>query len=676
MTFRSVIIGLGLGLGIAMCGYFSDWIMNQAFLTTNLVPLIAFGLLLMGLLLLNPLLRLLGGSQLKRPEWAVIIGLMLVACVIPGPGMMWHFSNNVVAPHKAYNALTGWRKHELIRYLPDSLLVDQGPIEKGMGANPENYDDVIGNFGAGQRSDKPLYETVPWHAWTKTLSFYIPFIALSFIGAICVMAMFHQQWSHRERLRYPIAYFTSELISGAEGGRQSIWRNKLFWIGFVIPLTILLLNGLHEYAGGIKIPLLIDLRPISRKWPVFAKVPDFFRLVRPTLYFSVAAFAYFVSSEISFSLGINSIVYAIVFLALSQAGFDTSGDSIVGSNHSYQMFGSCLGLALVILYTGRKFYSSALAKAFFIPVKEKVEPSVVWFCWGAMLAALGMVLMMTYALGLSWILAVLFVLLLGMSFTVLTRINVETGLFMIQPGWSIAAIMLAIFGFASMGPHSLIIIAMLTLALAADPMVCLMPMAANALKIGETENIKPSRFSRWLVVAVLIALVGGMLATICVQYRYGGDGYDWADDVPQKAFQLLQTNLIGSDASPAEPQALNLSMFTTKGPFLVSAGVGLAIVLFLSMMRLRHHWWPIHPVLFLIWGTFPGNELAASFLVGWLCKVGITTFGGGQSYSKNKPLFVGIIAGEFAAGMVWLIVGAIYFMYFKVAPPEIRFLPK
>ena len=659
-----------------MFGYFSDWIMKQAFLATNLVPLIAYGLLLMGLLLLNPLLRLLGGAQLRRPEWAVIIGLMLVACVVPGPGMMWHFSNNAVEPHKAYNARAGWRKHELIRYLPDSLLVDQGPIKEGMGANPENYDTVIGNFGGGQRSDLPLYQTVPWHAWTKTLSFYIPFIALSFIGAICLMAMFHQQWSHRERLRYPIAYFTSELISGAESGRQSIWRNKRFWIGFAIPVTILLLNGLHEYAGGIKIPLVMELGPIASKWPVFHKVPQFYRMVRPTLYFSVAAFAYFVSSEISFSLGINAIVYTFVFLIFSQAGLDISGDEFVGSNYSYQMFGSCLGIALVILYTGRKFYFSALAKAFFIPVKEKLESSVAWFCRGAMLAVVGMVLMMTYALGLSPLLSVAFVLLIGMMFVVLTRINVETGLFMIQPGWSAGAIILAIFGFASIGPHALIILSLLAITLTVDPIVCLMPLAANALKIGETENIKPSRLSRWLVVAVLIALVGGMIGTLCVQYRYGGNEYDWAESVPKKTFQLLQTNLIGSDADPADPQALNLDMFTTKGSFLVSAGAGLAIVLFLSMMRLRHHWWPIHPVLFLIWGTFPGCELAASFLVGWMLKVGITTFGGGQNYTKNKPLFVGVIAGEFAAGMVWLIVGIIYFMYFKVAPPEIRFLPK
>ncbi|KKM15457.1 hypothetical protein LCGC14_1695880, partial [marine sediment metagenome] len=280
MTLRSVVIGLGLGLGIAMFGYFRDWIMKQAFLATNLVPLIAYGLLLVGLLLLNPLLRLLRGTQLRRPEWAVIIGLMLVACVVPGPGMMWHFSNNLVIPHKAYNASAGWRKHELIRYLPDSMLVDQGLIEKGMGSNPENYEPVIGNFGGGQKSDLPLYQTVPWYAWTKALSFYIPFIALSFIGAICLMAVFHQQWSHRERLRYPIAYFTSELISGAEGGPQSIWRNKRFWIGFAVPATILLLNGLHEYVGGINIPLNVNLQPVATKWPAITKVPEYWRLTR------------------------------------------------------------------------------------------------------------------------------------------------------------------------------------------------------------------------------------------------------------------------------------------------------------------------------------------------------------------------------------------------------------
>jgi len=83
MTVRAVIIGLLLAAGIAAFGYFNDWVMKQAFLATNLTPVVVYGFLVLGLLLVNPLLAALGRWQLRGAEWAVVLGLMLVACVVP-----------------------------------------------------------------------------------------------------------------------------------------------------------------------------------------------------------------------------------------------------------------------------------------------------------------------------------------------------------------------------------------------------------------------------------------------------------------------------------------------------------------------------------------------------------------------------------------------------------------
>ena len=91
--------------------------------------------------------------------------------------------------------------------------------------------------------------------------------------------------------------------------------------------------------------------------------------------------------------------------------------------------------------------------------------------------------------------------------------------------------------------------------------------------------------------------------------------------------------------------------------FLWAAGMGLAVMFACTAARLRWPWWPIHPVMFMVWGTIISRWFAASFLAGWLLKVGITRFRGSASYHTARPFFIGMIAGEMVAGIIWMIVG-------------------
>ena len=78
---------------------------------------------------------------------------MLVACVVPGPGLMWHFSNNIVIPHAEYQNNVGWQNLELMGYVPDVMLVDAHG----------NFDEVIVMFIGGQKELIPI-SSVPWGA--------------------------------------------------------------------------------------------------------------------------------------------------------------------------------------------------------------------------------------------------------------------------------------------------------------------------------------------------------------------------------------------------------------------------------------------------------------------------------------------------------------------------------
>ena len=107
----------------------------------------------------------------------------------------------------------------------------------------------------------------------------------------------------------------------------------------------------------------------------------------------------------------------------------------------------------------------------------------------------------------------------------------------------------------------------------------------------------------------------------------------------------------------------------------IGFGVGLTLVLAFVAARLRLPKWPLHPVLFLVWSSYPGKWLAASFLAGWAIKVLVTKYGGAPLYQRLKPLMFGLIAGEMLGGLTPIMVGLVYWLVTGQLPKVFNVLP-
>ena len=90
--------------------------------------------------------------------------------------------------------------------------------------------------------------------------------------------------------------------------------------------------------------------------------------------------------------------------------------------------------------------------------------------------------------------------------------------------------------------------------------------------------------------------------------------------------------------------------------------VGVLLVGVVSYLRLRVPWWPIHPVLFMVWGTRQMAEISFSFLIGWGIKTAVTNLGGTRTYRKAKSLLFGVIAGDLLGGLIFMAVGVCYYL--------------
>jgi hypothetical protein len=93
-------------------------------------------------------------------------------------------------------------------------------------------------------------------------------------------------------------------------------------------------------------------------------------------------------------------------------------------------------------------------------------------------------------------------------------------------------------------------------------------------------------------------------------------------------------------------------------------------------LRLRFTWWPLHPVMFLVWTTWPIQMFGASFLLGWALKVAVTRLGGTRLHNRCKPLMIGMVAGELLGALTFMVHGAIYYAVTDMLPKEYRIFPR
>ncbi|MHC4716443.1 MAG: DUF6785 family protein, partial [Planctomycetota bacterium] len=510
--------------------------------------------------------------------------------------------------------------------------------------------------------------------WRPTLTFWFIFGSLSFVAGICSAVIVHRQWSKREHLSYPIVTSAHELIT-TEPGRtfNPIFRQKAFWIGMGIAAFVLMTNALKTWIPSVPaVAMSVNcstLRELDVLKPIL-KVPRSPELLNIRFFFAAVGLAYFLSSEASFSLGISGWLYVLAAAPLVARGVDMSTDLLAGGLPSYMYFGAYLGMGLTVLYLGRRFYWAVLKRAAFVP--DRAADVLPREAWAARIGLLACILMIgvLWRIGLHPLLGAAFVMLTILLFLIIGRINVATGLFLVQPFWNPVVIIVGLFGTMTLGPKTLMILALLTTFVAIDTRIAAVPLALNALRLGDRQKVRPGRLAGWMSVAIIVSLIIGMCFTIWLVYNNGvhgmpSGGTRWALTVAKMPFAMLERNLNKLTESQLEQAAQPLTLSRLAGgkhanDFFLAMGIGLALVFGCSLLRLRFPGWPLHPVMFLVWGTPWMWVYAPSFLLGWLLKSVILKYGGQRSYAEARGFFVGLVAGEFAAAMIVAVIAVAY----------------
>lgn len=547
--------------------------------------------------------------------------------------------------------------------------LERGYAERIDQANAD-FERVYSGMNQGLRSPgDPLLSPAetPLPDWVAPLLFWTPLVLLLALAVLMLSLVVHRQWSSHEQLTYPIAAVGSALIQRSPGRLVSdIFRHRLFWFGVIPVFGFHLLNYLAIWYPGWFPQITLHWNQgamIANLVPAINQAGSTNCLAFGDIHFVVVGLAFFIASEVAFTIGISGFVVLLFSLLFYSRTAETVDYGAARS-------GAYIGYALILLYTGRTYYWAVLRKACgFAGGASGDLGEPVWAARLFLLAAAGLVAMLTVAVGLDWLIAIAFVLTVMILFLVVTRVVCETGIPFIQANWHPAMLISNLMGYSAVGAAPLAIIHYLGLVLCFDPRECLMPFANNALKIAEQAKVRRLRLAAVGGSIMAIALVVGIVASLWGMYNFGSvkDGFakNIGASVLDRAARGTAT-LVETGQYETAAAATGLAKLPLVAENVGSArelgwiAFGLVAVVALAFIRFRWAGFYLHPVLFLMWDTWSAHRLWLSFLIGWIVKELVVRFGGGRSYQSLKPLFIGLIVGELLAALMVLGVGWLY----------------
>ena len=559
--------------------------------------------------------------MLQRGELAVVYIMWIVATSIPS----WGFTMNLI-PQLAgafYYATPENNWHNtLLPFIPDWIV-------------PKPEPDAVKFFFEGA----PSGYGVPWDLWLPPLLYWLPFTLALYVVMIATMVILRKQWVQHERLVFPLVQLPISMVQDENGSSSLIkpfFKSWLLWLGFAIPFIQQTLNGLNHHF-----PEVPTMR-MGYNLPLFGGVNLPIRLS-----FQMVGFSYLINRDIAFGLCFFFLLNTALQGLLNFFGFQKvdpllgAYSSYTGSIIVYHGFGGVVVLVLFGLWTARGHLRQVAAKAFGGAPQVDDSDEILSYR-AACLSLLGGLLLMGVWLwhsGLpAWTIPFYLALVLVL-FVALTRVVAEGGLAHIFAPMTASAFMVGCFGTRAFGTSGIVTISF-TYVWASDIMTFVMASCANGLKLAEETIRRNRRGIFWaMIIAILLALVSSSWMVLDLGYQHGGINTGW--------FFFDTAILRAFDNAALRLQADTGWQWENWG----HTGTGAAIMGLLMIARQRFLWWPFHPLGFPISMVF-GTMFFSVFLA-WVFKTIVLKYGGPSLYLRTRPLFLGLILGQFVTAGLW-----------------------
>jgi len=625
ITGRALLIGSVAAAGIGLLAPWAIHVLRGSFMALDFSTPVAVVLLFV--LVVGPnllLLRFRRSLALTTAELITIYAMMVVASAIPTMGLTAQVIPLSTGPYYYATPENAWAQ-KITPHIA-SWLAPQGSAMEAP---------VITDLYEGL----PAGAQVPWGAWVQPLLAWLPMLLAVHFVMICMMVLLRKQWVDNERLSYPLTYLPLALAGTDSNGWPVILKRATFWIGFAMAFLAGSWVGLHNYFPVVPaLKLEQSVEAVTGVWTLFFRIS-----------FPMIGFFYLVSLENSFSLWFFNLLAQIartVMTVLGVASIENLG--VYGaSDPIFKYIGAGAFLALVAsgLWIARGHLNMVWRRVIGEVGSQADEHEILSYrvaFWG-MIGGLGLIGWWLAASGMPVLVVPLFLILAFVFFVGLTRVVAESGMAEAVAPAIAPTTVAGWLGWGPLGDRGITSLA-LTYVWTSDIRTFVMASAATSLKLADVIDAKQRRLFWGFILAIIAALVTSMWLTITRAYTQGGVTMNpwFFSGAVQAAYKWAQEWIVQQPG----PSIVGL----------IYTAIGAGIYLVLTALRFRSPAWPFHPIGYCIGSVWIMDRIWFTIFLTWLTKSAILRYGGMVWYQNLRPVFLGLICGQFICNAAWLVI--------------------
>jgi hypothetical protein len=599
-------------------------------------PPVALGLMLIVVAISRGLKRLWARLGLTSSDLLVVYTMMLVGAMVSSHGIVQKWIPLLVAMKYGQNSANNWDK-DFDPHIP-ARLVPWDPHDPGKQNVVEWFYNRL-----------PRGEAIPWGPWIVPLLNWGILVGLIVFAFLCLTTILRRQWVDNEKLSFPLAQLPLEIAGDEE--QHTFFRNRLMWLGALIPIVVYGVNGVHQSMPSVpKIPLELVIND-------YLTAPPYNGLAYTALIFSFAAIGFFflLPTDVIFSIWFFFVLSRFEQLVAISYNMDTPGMPIYPPPLfiGYQTIGAYLVLVGYFFWIARPHLAKVWAAAI---GRERVDDSqelmpyrvAVWGLLGAILASS----VWLYSIGMSlWLALFELVIFIFVTAVVMARSTAEAGMLMTETTFRPIDIFRMFGSIHALGPANLTALAFFDNMFLRDQRGLILTGLLDGVRISDGTNFRRRSFVGVFALGIVIALIVSGALNIALPYHLGATRMDnWMAILsPQETFQ---------DYAPyfsPNPPLINGADWQMPTFF----GVGVLVTILLTLMRSAFAWWPLHPLGYALAGSWSTVEFWFPCLLAWIIKSLSLRYGGMGFYQKARPFFLGLVLGEFGIAVFFVLLNMV-----------------
>ena len=628
LTGRAVLIGLAISPLLVYWAEYTEIVAEGAdVVAMSFIMAVAFALVVV--IGLNVLTKLIAPKiALTQAELLVIYMINSASFGLCGLGAMQFIPNMLAGPAYYTTAANGWNKWT--HFLPSWAIPDPAVVKP--------YYQGHSTFFTASHIEGWLVPIVIWSA----------VVMVAFFLTYCVGTLLRKQWVEQEKLLFPIVIIPLEITRN--GGDTAIWKNKLFWTGFLAAVLVETLAALH-YSINPAIPYL----PIKPGEPAlnvgqaFTTPPwNGIGTLQLAFYPLVIGLTYLLSLDVSFSCWFFYLFFKLESVLSIAFGFRDPGASTVSNRIPYvgeQSIGAFIGLAIMSLLLAMPQLRRSFKTAFFRPdensIDDSEEPLSYRTAYLGILASFVALCGFTIALGATALTAIAFFVLFLLVTIALARMRAEAGIAW-STGPQITSTMVNYAGSSAFTSQEMVSLSLIQV-FGSDARATMMAPQVEAMKLSQYNQIHPRKLTAAIFAGAIVVIAASWISILSIYYHYGAASAivdPWRSSWGMQPYSTLESWI-------KTPKPIDT-------PGLVGIVVGIVTTLVLGLLRTRFVWWPFHPIGYAFGGS--GTDwMWFPIFIGWAAKALSIRFGGIKTFRSALPFFIGLVIGDYVVSALWAI---------------------